>query len=157
MTNRPTAEAKMWLLVADQGRARLFGADSARGPLQEFRDAIEASGRARNQDLVTDRPGRSFDSGGHGRHAMEPSTDPVEHEAVGFAKRLAAQLDEGRLADCYQHLGLIAPPAFLGHLRKSLSKETARRVVIELDKDLSRDDASSLREHLPERLFDELG
>ncbi len=118
---------------------------------------IDPKGRARNQDLITDRPGRTFDSGGHGRHVMEPPTDPIENEAIGFAKRFAAQLDEGRLDDCYQHLGLIAPPTFLGQLRKSLSKDTARRVVLELDKDLSRDDAGALREHLPERLFDELG
>jgi len=150
----PSVPAKMWLLVADEARARLFSADEARGALHELHDVIEPDGRARDQDLITDRPGVSFDRAGEGRHAMEPSTDPKETEAVGFAKRLAEILDLARTRNRYEHLGLVAPPAFLGHLRKSLSDETARHVVLDLDKDLTKFDPPGIRKRLPERLFD---
>jgi protein required for attachment to host cells len=153
----PGTSAKLWLLVADEGRARLFSADTPLGPLQELHDVIDPEGRVRDQDLVTDRPGRTFDSAGEGRHAMEPSTDPTETEAVRFAGRLAATLDAARVRDRFEHLGLVAAPAFLGHLRKGLSPETARHVVLEVDKDLTRFDPEAIRERLPERLFDAVG
>jgi protein required for attachment to host cells len=149
----PPGRAKMWLLVADEGRARLFSAEGAKGSLTELRDIIDPVGRARGQDLVTDRPGRTFDSAGQGRHAMEPSTDPTETEAIGFAKRLAETMDTARVQGRFEYLGLVAPPAFLGHLRKSLSDETARHVVLEVDKDLTRHDPAAIRERLPERLI----
>jgi len=156
MNATSSTAAKMWLLVADQARARLFRVDDANGSLHELQDVIDPEGRARDQDLVTDRPGRTFDSASHNRHAMEPSTDPVETETIRFAKRLAAKLEEGRVAGSYQRLGLVAAPEFLGHLRKSLSKATTRCVALEVDKDLSRADADSLRKRLPDKLFDEL-
>jgi protein required for attachment to host cells len=149
----PTTPAKMWLLVADEGRARLFSADAARGPLHELHDIIDPEGRSRDQDLVTDRPGRTFDSGGEGRHAMEPSTEPTEVEAIGFAKRLAETMDAARTRGRFEHLGLVAAPGFLGHLRKSLSDELAKHVVLEVDKDLTRFDPPGIRKRLPDRLF----
>jgi len=150
----PATKARLWLLVADAGRARLFSADDSRGPLKELHEIIDPNGRARDQDLVTDRPGRTFDSAGQGRHAMEPSTDPSETEAIGFAKSLTETMDAARVHGRFEYLGLVAPPAFLGHLRKSLSDETARHVVLEVDKDLTRFDPPAIRDHLPERLFD---
>ncbi|MBK1724177.1 host attachment protein [Thiocystis violacea] len=149
-------EAKLWLLVADQGRARLFSAMTARGALEEVHDVVAPQGRMRDQDLTTDRPGRTFDSGGSGRHAMEPSTDPTEVEAIDFAKALADTLNRGRIEGRYRHLGIVAPPAFLGHLRKQMTTETSRELVLEIDKDLTRLDAAAIRDHLPERLFDTL-
>ncbi len=146
--------AKLWLLVADQARARLFKAMSARGTIEEVHDFISPRGRMRDQDLATDRPGRTFDSGGTGRHAMEPSTDPTEVETIEFAKSLAQILDRGRIEGLYRHLGIVAPPAFLGHLRKQLSTETSRELVLEIDKNLAQLDAATMRDHLPERLFD---
>lgn len=147
-------DAKLWLLVADQGRARLFSAMTARGALEELHDVIAPRGRMRDQDLTTDRPGRSFDSSGSGRHAMEPSTDPTEVEAINFAKSLADILNKGRMEGRYRHLGIVAPPAFLGHLRQQMTTETSRELVLEIDKDLTRLDAAAIRDHLPERLFD---
>jgi len=146
--------SKLWLIVADEGRAALYAADDPTGPLTEVRDFIGADNRLLDQDLVTDKPGRAFDSGGEGRHALEPSTQPGEVEAQRFAKWLAETLDQARTEQRFEMLGLVAPPAFLGLLRKSLPDETARQVVLEIDKDLTRDDAEGVRAHLPERLFE---
>lgn len=148
-------DAKMWLLVADAGRARLFSADRAVGALTEIQDIVSPEARLRDQDLARDRPGRTFDRGGEGRHAMEPSTAPSETEAIRFAKDLGEILDQGRVDGRFLYVALIAPPQFLGHLRKSISAETAKQVVLEIDKDFTRDDAATLRERLPERLYEE--
>lgn len=143
----------LWLIVADEGRAALYAAESPTGSLIEQRDFIGPENRLADQDLVTDRPGRAFDSAGDGRHALEPSTQPGEIEAQRFAKWLAETLDQARAKHRFEMLGLVAPPAFLGLLRKSLSDETARQIVLEINKDLTRYDAEGVRAHLPERLF----
>ncbi|MBK5940173.1 host attachment protein [Halochromatium roseum] len=75
------SEATMWLLVADEARAALHAADTPKGPLSEVQDFIDAANRLPDRDLVTDRPGRAFDSSGEGRHALEPHTEPGEVEA----------------------------------------------------------------------------
>ena len=146
-------DAKLWLIVADAGRAALYTADDPTGPLTEQRDFIGAGTRLRDQDLVTDRPGRTFDSGGEGRHALEPRTAPGEVETQRFAKWLAGTLHQARIEGRYERLGLVAPPAFLGLLRQYLPVDTARQVVLEVNKDLTRYDTAQVREHLPERLF----
>jgi len=148
------SNSKLWLIVADEGRAALYAADDPTGPLIELRDFIDTENRLLDQELITDRPGRAFDSAGEGRHALEPRTQPGEVEAQRFAKWLAETLDQARRGGRFEMLGLVAPPAFLGLLRKSLPDETARQVVLEVDKDLTRDDAKGVRAHLPERLFE---
>jgi protein required for attachment to host cells len=143
---------KIWVLVADSGRARLFEASGAKAPLQEQTDLVMPSARLQEQELVSDRPGRSFDSRGEGRHAMEPTTPAKEVESNRFAARIAALLDSGRVAGNYTRLILVAPPAFLGQLRDALSEQVRALVTNELDKDLVRFDVDAIREHLPERL-----
>ncbi|UXN75483.1 host attachment protein [Devosia sp. A8/3-2] len=44
------------------------------------------------QEIVTDKPGRSHSSVGHGRSAIQPKTDPVEHRETVFVKSLAHML-----------------------------------------------------------------
>ncbi len=147
------AKSKLWLVVADAGRGVVYETDSPRGPLQEIRDFIDPDNRLPEQELARDRPGRSFDSAGEGRHAMEPHTPPAQVEAERFARLLADSVEAARHAGRFDYLGLVAPPAFLGLLRQSLTQETARRLVLEVNKDLSRDDPQTLRAHLPARLF----
>ena len=98
--------SKFWLIVADAGRAALYAAESPTGPLTELRDVIGPKNRLLDQDLVTDRPGRAFDSGGQGRHALEPSTPPGEVETERFAQWIAETLDQARTEQRFEKLGL---------------------------------------------------
>ena len=83
---------------------------------------------------------------------MEPTTPAKDVESDRFAARIAALLDSGRVAGNYTRLILVAPPAFLGHLRDALSEQVRALVTNELGKDLVRFDVDAIREHLPERL-----
>jgi protein required for attachment to host cells len=143
---------KVWVLVADSGKARLFQASGPNTTLEEHTDLVMPSARMRNQDLATGRPGRSFDSFGEGRHAMEPSTPAKEIESDRFAARIAELLETERLMGAYTRLVLIAPPRFLGQLRDALSDPVRALVSDELNKDLVRFDVDAIREHLPKRL-----
>ncbi|APE29936.1 hypothetical protein BOX17_02540 [Halomonas aestuarii] len=141
-----------WVVVADQARARLFSASDQRGPLEEVEELVNPEGRLHDRDLNADSPGRAFDSMGEGRHAMGKHHSPKEQEAIRFAhevgKRLAAGLQDG----AYRHLIISATPHFLGLLRETLSEDVAKRVLLELHKDLTALSSDEIRAHLPERL-----
>ncbi|HEY5680780.1 MAG TPA: host attachment protein [Pseudomonadales bacterium] len=140
--------AQTWLIVADGARARFFERRSA-SDLSEFDVMISPEGRSEERSLHSDRPGRSFDSRGDGRHAMEPAHSARDHEAEAFAKRVCKRLDEARLAGSVDKLVLIAPPRFLGHLRASLSKGTQGIVAHSIDKELTQASPDEIAEHIP--------
>lgn len=141
----------IWIAVANRATARIFATDDPLGPLDEIETLLHPEGRVQQQSLETDRPGRTYDRAGPGRHS---DPDPIrhEHEAAAFADQIAACLTKARETGRYGTLVIAAPPAFLGELRKHLDPQTQSLVTLELDKDLARLDARELRAHLPERL-----
>lgn len=60
-----------WVLVAGNSHARIFDWQS-RDVLEEVKTFSHPRGRLQEQELVTDKPGRAFDSAGSGRHAQQP-------------------------------------------------------------------------------------
>ena len=137
-----------WVLVADGSRARLLNREKNRS-LTEVEAFVCPEERLREQDLTSDRGGRSFDSKGGGRHAMEPATSQQEQLAIEFAKELAERLDELRNSGAMDRLVLIAAPAFLGHLRSKISGETRHLIALAIDKDLSRHTLAEIADHIP--------
>jgi len=100
------------------------------------------------REIMSDRPGRTFDSVGAGRHAKEPRTDPREVEKRSFAHELAAMLDDGLKQGKFERLVLVAPPRELGFLRVELSPAVRKRVSAELNKDLTGVSPSEIPDHL---------
>jgi protein required for attachment to host cells len=141
-----------WLLVAESSRARIFAVEGGRGELREIEALEHPEARWSGRDLATDRPGRSFDSAGEGRHAMEQEVGPKEQEARIFAQVLSSRLEAARTRGELGRLIVAAAPGFLGLLRKTLSVETAKLVTLELDKNLAQLDAAEIRTHLPDRI-----
>lgn len=146
------AKSNTWVLVAEASRAKLFTSEGGRHPLQELEDFIHAEGRMHEQELGSDQPGRAFDSAGRGRHAMEQKTSLHRQAETAFARQLNEVLLAGQRDGRYQRLCLVAPPEFLGLLRESLDETVRRRVIFELDKNLTQHSAPDIREHLPETL-----
>lgn len=139
---------KTWILIADGARARIVlndgpGRGVKPGPDQEF-----AGVNAPTREIVSDRPGRAFDSVGQGRHSMEPRTDPHDHEQRSFHHRIAAYLDSAAKRGDFDRLVLVAPPKTLGNLRTELSEPTRTKVVGELNKDLTHVPVHELAAHL---------
>lgn len=137
-----------WILVANRAQARLFESAGRGKELQPVREIEHPEGRLATHELGSDRPGRTHDSLGQGRHAMGKEHDAAEQTAIRFAKQLSVLLEEGRTQSRFTKLVLIAEPRFLGHLRSALSRETAATVVASLDKDLPGIDAKELSHHL---------
>lgn len=138
-----------WVVVADRGHARIFSSSGPRAGLQELDALTHPAARLHDRDLVSDAPGRSFDSGGQGRHAMSSQTEPRQHEAEVFARRVGEHLDSARQRRLFEKLILVASPEFLGLLRKLMTQPTADRVVATVNKNLVQHDTEEIRDHLP--------
>jgi len=140
--------ALTWILVADASRARLF---ANRGPgtgLQPATDHDFAQDLPAGRDLVSDRPGRAFDSTGQHRHAMEPSTDPRQVEEERFLRAVASFVEAQALANTFDRLVVVAPPKALGSLRGFLGDHSRRKIHGELAKDLTMLPEHDLADHL---------
>ncbi len=142
---------KRWVVVADQNKARIFTTEEPRGPLLELASLDNPYGRDQEQSLVSDRPGRSFDSQGQGRHSMGNTVDPAETETIRFARRIANHLQEACNDGRCKTLLLVAGPHMLGVLRKQLNTPDTIKIST-IGKNLGQYDARAIREHLPERL-----
>lgn len=144
--------SKIWILVANSGNATLFTADSPTAPLAELATFANREARVKQMDLVSDRPGRSFDSHGEGRHAMEVEVDPKKQEQIRFARMIADRLEQGRVKNAFGRLVLVVAPMFLGLLRANFSAPLNALVSLEIDKDYTALRPEELRARLPEQL-----
>ena len=142
----------VWILVADAARARIFSAKGPGKDLQPVEQLISPEARLHERDIDADRPGRVFDSFGKGRHATGTSTSPKEQEALRFAHEVVNHIEQGRIANRFDRLILVAEPHFLGLLRKAIKPALKQTITAEINKDLSKATDREIREHLPERL-----
>ncbi len=127
-----------WVLIADGSRARLFATENSGSALRPALGQEWIGTNLPSRDLASDRPGRSFDSGGEGRHAMEPPTDPKRHAKWSFAHDIAQLLEAERKNNAFESLVVVAPPEVLGDLRSEFGVELRRMVATEINKDLTK-------------------
>ena len=142
----------IWVIAGNSSHATIFEAASPMAPLVELETMENPEARAKQMDLVSDRPGRTFDSFGAGRHAKAVEVDPKEQLQIRFAKSIAERLERGRQQGAYERLMLVAAPGFLGLLRASFAAPLKAVVSLEIDKDYTALRADELRARLPERL-----
>jgi protein required for attachment to host cells len=141
-----------WILIADGAKARVVEQDKES---RRYRPAFEEAHfgtTAQSKEIASDRPGRSFDSAGEGRHAMEPSTDPQRYAKLSFARDLADRLTQAANRQEFDRLILVAAPRTLGDLRSVLPDSVKAKVVVEIDKDLTNTPDQDLGRHLDEHL-----
>jgi protein required for attachment to host cells len=143
--------AQIWIVVADGSRARFFERCKDR-TLEEFDTLVSPTHRLKETSLSSDRAGRTFDSRGAGRHALEPPHSAKDHGTLVFARQVAERIDDARIAGDLDKLVLIAPPEFLGKLRSSLDKQSLALVAKSIDKELTQASAEEVAGHLPQFL-----
>ena len=119
-----------WVVTADSAKADFFEVDRIGGDFRPIVSLIHEEGKKKSQELTSDRPGRAFDSAGLGRHAMSSPVNPREHEAEVFAREVGEALELGRTKGSFERLIVLAPPDFLGKLRKTITP-AANRLVVE--------------------------
>jgi len=144
--------SKIWIVVADEAKARILSTDKSPDPLVEVKSLASSEASMLEQDLVSDKPGRSSDSSGVGRHSVGEKSEHKEQYAIRFAKEVSDDLDKNLRSGAFKKLIVIAAPRFLGLLRKELSQAVSGVVSLEVDKDLTMMEPKDIREHLPQYL-----
>jgi len=141
-----------WILVAHRGGARIFENKGPGKGLNLLHDIPHPEGRLKNKDIGADKPGRSIDSHGPGRHSLSSEQEPTAHITEQFAKQLSTMLDDGRHQQLYGKLVLVAEPRFLGSLRAALSTPTAALVMATVGKDLGSVELHNMPKHLTDTI-----
>jgi protein required for attachment to host cells len=133
-----------WIVVASAARARIFERDGPRSDLIEIEGLANTEERLHGHEIDSDRPGRSFDSMGEHRHAMEPPVGAKEKLAMDFARTVVGTLEAGRTTNRFDQLWVVAPPRFLGRLRGEMGDALSRMVSQEIHKDLTQEDPETV-------------
>lgn len=137
-----------WLLVANCSVAHVFKVEKKES-LIPIDTLSHPASRLRNQDLVSDRPGRDLESKGTRRHSMETKTSPKDQEFHNFAKNIAQYLEHARSEGRFDRLYLAANPTLLGLLRESISSGTKKLIEQEVDKDMTHMKPDEIVNNLP--------
>lgn len=141
-----------WILIADGARARVLCHDGPGRGVAAVPDALFEASHAPDREIDADKPGRTFDSVGAGRHHKEPRTSPHRQQKADFARELAQMLERRRGEGAFDRLLVVAPPATIGDLRSSMSKEVRGRVIAEVAKDLTHVPNAEIDRHLEDVL-----
>jgi len=121
------------VIVANNARARIFASHDVLSHLVEQEDFVHSEAHLQNRELVSDAAGKSR----YSHDSFGARTSPADHEAENFAVLLARRLKEMHNELHFDQLIIIAPPAFLGLLRKNLRKPLDRLVERTIHKDLT--------------------
>ncbi|MBJ7449761.1 MAG: host attachment protein [Parachlamydiales bacterium] len=124
----------LWVVVANKSYAEIYEVHGYGKEIRSVARIDHPDGRKKDGELVSDKPGRSSDSSGTARHAVEPKTLPhevVEHE---FAITICKLLEKHHMQ--FKTLSIIAPPHLLSCLRKAMPKSLSSCIEKEINKDL---------------------
>ena len=153
------ANFPVWILISDSSRARLYSLGALNKPMVLREEFDHAASRAKEHDLVTDKPGRMSQSTagsahpGHGsRSSMDPGTSAKEMEHERFARTLTDELNAQFNQNAYARLIVAANPEFLGILRELLSDQVKKNLITSLNKDYTHLAVKELQEHLAPHL-----
>lgn len=144
-------EGRIWVVVADEGRARCFSLAREHG-VEDFREitaAVNPESRLYEKQLMSGQPGRTMNSATGSRHTYGTEERRRRHAAENFARSLASVLEKARHADRFDHFYLIADPAFLGLLRRHLTAQTVRLLRKDYARDMTRFSPQEIRALLP--------
>lgn len=136
-----------WIVIADGARARVLKNTGPGKGLQEVQGLELIQEPLKNSEIVSDKPGRTISSAGHGRSAMEPPTDPADKREADFIAEVAAMLHQKLQKKAFDRLIIAAAPQALGTLRKAMTPQVQKIVTAELAKDLTRTPNTDIGKH----------
>lgn len=128
-----------WIIIANSSIAEIYSLDGRE--FTKVQQMDNPDGRLRSGEILQDRPGRGNEGKnspgiGFGRHAYSSEIDPHVHEQQLFAHKIAEVLRRAKSANAFDKLDIIAPPQFLGELRKVLSEGVKLCIDKEINKEI---------------------
>ncbi len=88
-------------------------------------------------EFASDRPGRTFDIVGQGRHAKSPAESGQDHQTLLFARQVAEYLNTAIAESRVNKLVIFAAPNFLGYLRSELSDTALKSIALAESRNVS--------------------
>lgn len=139
---------KLWILVGNASRVRLFSADARGENWTLLEELFHDESRAKNEQLLNQPDNPNAGS----LHGPPPENEPagrkeLEHER--FAQMISRRLDRGVDEHQFDRLIIAAPPTFLGRLRRVLSPRVRQRVVLDLGADYTNVPSRELPSRVP--------
>jgi protein required for attachment to host cells len=113
---------RTWILVAGGARARVAANEGPGKGIEQLKGADYRAKHLSSGETMADRPGRTFDSAGIGRHAMESASDPHRAAQQTSAMVVADFLNDQVQKKNFDQQIILAPPQALGDLRSVLSE-----------------------------------
>jgi protein required for attachment to host cells len=136
-----------WVVVCDGAKALILeNAGDAISPNLKTREVHEQAD-PRTHEQGTDAPGRSINSIGARRSAME-QTDWHDQAEQRFLVELAKRLDAAVAAGETKALILVAPPRALGVIRQACTHGLREAIKAEIDKDFVKLPVHEIEKHL---------
>ena len=141
---------RTWILVADAARARILWVEPEGHALTLLDEREHPASRSKGSELLGDDRGRTRPRNRDAVRgsALSYTTPPKTVEAEAFARELADHLRLAHAHNEFNELVLIAPPQFLGTLRKVLDHGVAASVTASIDKDCTRETPDELLHRL---------
>jgi protein required for attachment to host cells len=137
-----------WIFVGD-GRRALF----LRNDGDETFPNLRTQRVFRDENPPThvqgsDQPGRVFTVSGTPRRSSMETPDWHDIEEHRFARYVAAALEDAVRTRDVKALVIAAPPRTLGELRRAFHDDVKRRIIAEIDKDLTKEPIDEIERHL---------
>ncbi|MGE0096438.1 MAG: host attachment protein [Alphaproteobacteria bacterium] len=142
---------KTWYVIADGGRARFVVRHEEKNAFDTIKEIVSPDLHSPSHELGSERPGRTHESANAARHAIQPRTDPHTKEKHAFAAYIGSEVNQACGRKEFQRLVLIAPGHVLHDIKEALDETARRKVVGQLQKDLTRVPNADLPEHLSDR------
>lgn len=138
----------IWIATANTNTCRIYSYDKNHSKLSLLKEIQHPEMRLKTSDsLTTDRPGH-YQANESARGAYSPHRDAKEVKIDNFSREIAEELDQGRKANSYEKLILIASPHMHGLINHHLNKHVKDLVINNIEKDLQHLNARELLDFL---------
>lgn len=140
------------IVLVNGSHARFLLNEGPGKGLKELQNLELSRKSPKTKDIQADKPGRSYDRFGSGRHAMEYSTDPKLSAERKFLSQVIALADREIQRRDIGRVILASSPKVLGELRKIQTPRIQKKLYGELTKDLTHIAKHELSSHLEDIL-----
>lgn len=123
-----------WIVVAGEGRARIFASAEDASTLQQVEDF---SNEHHSATMLTEKQAAAYSE-----------SERKEKERDKFASQVAAYLDDARLHARFVRIKIVAEAKFLGALLGYLNEQTKKLIFDQVSKDYSSLSTSEIEEVL---------
>lgn len=134
-----------WFVVMSQSQMKIFTRKGKSKALTHLETLHNPLVNLKGAALVRHKPGvRAKGGKGTGRNIMDSGVVPHDQIVADFARHMAEFLGASRKKDKFDDLCLSAEPKFMGLVKKSLDRTTAKTVRAWIGKDLEKATAKKL-------------